>query len=515
MDLKKKRVVMLLMNPCTHDTRVMKEATSLTKNGYEVHIVALMKPNLEVEEVIDGVTIHRVRPAFVRLWCICRVLPMLLFPPGKIPNIAVRKGGGNKSTVRNLIVCIRNIFVRFFQYIGIILFFLFIVPVWGFTRLLIFIFKIKNYKNNDLKPMLVRLASQKSVGELKRLVGAIFLRGIKWMIRITRMYSLVLGTLPYSFRLHSINFDLCERALLLRPDIIQSHDCNTILGGAMIKKKLSIPLVYDSHELYLERNIGTRSRWWDKKQWSSIEKKCVKKCDVVMTVSQGIVDHLNNQYDRDDVVLVRNVQPYHAPPERNDLLRTELGIPDDKKIGLYVGAITFNRGVEELIKAADKLKNTAIVIMGPAINPHYVDELRAQAEKLGVLGTTIFFRGPVEPSQVLEYVASADIGVVPTQACCLSYEFESSNKIFHCVMAGVPLAMSNHIEKRILQETYGIGVLFDETDPTNIAKVIDDFVLDEAKTENCANNCLEAAKELCWEKEEQRLLGAFKRLPTS
>ena len=255
MDLKKKRVVMLLMNPCTHDTRVMKEATSLTKNGYEVHIVALMKPNLEVEEVIDGVTIHRVRPAFVRLWCICRVLPMLLFPPGKIPNIAVRKGGGNKSTVRNLIVCIRNIFVRFFQYIGIILFFLFIVPVWGFTRLLIFIFKIKNYKNNDLKPMLVRLASQKSVGELKRLVGAIFLRGIKWMIRITRMYSLVLGTLPYSFRLHSINFDLCERALLLRPDIIQSHDCNTILGGAMIKKKLSIPLVYDSHELYLEQNI--------------------------------------------------------------------------------------------------------------------------------------------------------------------------------------------------------------------------------------------------------------------
>ncbi|MBT6269535.1 MAG: glycosyltransferase [Phycisphaerae bacterium] len=503
---------MLLMNPCTHDTRVMKEATSLTKNGYEVHIVALMKPNLETEETIDGVTIHRVKPAFVRLWCICRVLPMLLFPIGAIPNIAVHKGGGNKSTVRNLIGCIRSIFVGFFRWIGIVLFFLFIVPVWGFARLLVFVFNIKGYKSNGRKLMLVRLVSQKSVGELKHEVVPALLM----MIRITRMYRLLLrmyrlllGTLPYSFRIHSINFDLCDRALLLKPDIIQSHDCNTILGGAMIKKKLSIPLVYDSHELYLERNIGERSRWWDKKQWSPIEKKCIKKCDVVMTVSQGIVEHLNTQYGRDDVVLVRNVQPYHEPPKRNNLLRTELGIPDGKKIGLYIGAITFNRGVEELIEAAVNLTNCAIVIMGPAINPDYVDELKAQAKKLGVLNTTVFFRGPVESSRVLEYVASADIGVVPTQACCLSYEFESSNKIFHCVMAGVPLAMSNHIEKRNLQETYGIGALFDETNPKDIAKVIDDFVIDETQMENCANNCLVAAKELCWENEEKRLQLAF------
>jgi len=486
----------------------MKEATSLTKNGYEVHIVALMKPNLKAVEIIDGVTIHRVKPAFVRLWCVCRVLPMLLVRFGEIPNTAMRKRGGNKSRVRNLIGFVRNIFVGFFRCIGIILFFLFIVPVWGFARLLTFFFKIKGDKINGREPLLVVRLSEKSIGELKHVVGPILLR----VIGITRAYRLLLGTLPYSFRLHSINFDLCERALLLKPDIIQSHDCNTILGGAMIKKKLGIPLVYDSHELYLERNIGTRSRWWDKKQWSPIEKKCIKKCDVVITVSQGIVEHLNKQYGRDDVVLVRNVQPYHEPPKRNNLLRTELGIPDGKKIGLYIGAITFNRGVEELIDAATKLQNAAIVIMGPAINPHYVDELRARAEKLGVLGTTIFFRGPVASSQVLEYVASADIGVVPTQACCLSYEFESSNKIFHCVMAGVPLAMSNHIEKRILQETYGIGVLFDETNPKDIAKVIDDFVIDETQMETCANNCLAAAKELCWENEEKKLLFAFLEL---
>ena len=504
----KKRVVMLLMNPCTHDTRVMKEATSLTKNGYEVHIVALMKPNLEAVEIIDGVTIHRVKPAFVRLWCVCRVLPMLLVRFGKIPNIAMRKRGGNKSRVRNLIGSARNIFVGFFRCIGIILFFLFIVPVRGFAHLLVFVFKIKSNKSTGRKPILVVLVSQKSIGDLRHAVGFALLR----MIRITRMYRLLLGTLPYSFRLHSINFDLCERALLLKPDIIQSHDCNTILGGAMIKKTLSIPLVYDSHELYLERNIENRSRWWDKKQWASIEKKCIRCCDVVITVSQGIVEHLNKKYDRDDVVLIRNVQPHHSPPKRNELLRSELKIPKDKKIGLYIGAITFNRGIEELIQAATYLEQTAIVIMGPAINPDYVAELKRKAKTLGVLNKTVFFRGPVESDEVLRYVASADIGVVPTQACCLSYEFESSNKIFHCVMAGVPLAMSDHVEKRILNESFGLGVLFDETNPKDIAKVIYDFLIDETRVKNCANNCLKAAKELCWEREEERMLHSYTSL---
>jgi glycosyltransferase involved in cell wall biosynthesis len=280
----------------------------------------------------------------------------------------------------------------------------------------------------------------------------------------------------------------------------------------MIKQKLNIPLVYDSHELYLERNIGTRSRWWDKKQWAPIERICIKHCDVVITVSQGIVEHLNKKYGRDDVVLIRNVQPYHKPPKRNELLRSELKIPKDKKIGLYIGAITFNRGVEELIQAATYLEQVAIVIMGPAINPDYVSELKRKAKTLGVLNKTVFFRGPVESDEVLRYVASADIGVVPTQACCLSYEFESSNKIFHCVMAGVPLAMSNHIEKRILQETHGIGVLFDETDPIDIAGVIDGFALNEPLMKETSKNCLLAAKELCWEREEERMLDSYTSL---
>ena len=259
---------MLLMNPCTHDTRVMKEATSLTKNGYEVHIVALLKPNLETEETIDGVTIHRVKPAFVRLWSVCRVLPMLLFPIGAIPNIRftkhVARRGGIPADNRNNQSIMYTCVLFPFKTIGFVFalflsgcFYVFIVQI----RFLCGLFS----KHENLKALLY--STKIYIQQLSKHIRAMF------MIRANRLQNILLVKLPYSFRIHSINFDLCERALLLKPDIIQSHDCNTILGGAMTKKKLSIPLVYDSHELYLERNIGERSRWWDKKQWAPIEKK--------------------------------------------------------------------------------------------------------------------------------------------------------------------------------------------------------------------------------------------------
>jgi glycosyltransferase involved in cell wall biosynthesis len=58
------RVVMLLRNSHTHDTRVEKEARTLREAGYEVCVVAHARPDLPVREVRDGIAIRRVaRPA--------------------------------------------------------------------------------------------------------------------------------------------------------------------------------------------------------------------------------------------------------------------------------------------------------------------------------------------------------------------------------------------------------------------------------------------------------------------
>lgn len=61
------RVVMLVRNPFTHDSRVEKEAGTLHDAGYAVEVVCEWRTGLPTSEVRDGITIHRVRRPFPRI----------------------------------------------------------------------------------------------------------------------------------------------------------------------------------------------------------------------------------------------------------------------------------------------------------------------------------------------------------------------------------------------------------------------------------------------------------------
>jgi len=333
----------------------------------------------------------------------------------------------------------------------------------------------------------------------------------KWKRRLRK----VIKRIPSAVRIIGFNDELARKAKTLEPDLVLSHDCNTLLAGRMLKTVIGCPLVYDSHELFLERNIGSRRRWVDKFCWWPIERGCIKSADAVFTVAEGIARHLEKQYGIDEVYLLRNVQPYEPPPVgvavggNGTLMHQELGLDPATRIVIYPGAITINRGIEFLIQASPLLDNAVVVVMGYANSAGYMEQMIEMARSNGSLGTSFFFKDAVPIDEVGRWVACADLGVVPTQGVCLSYRFEASNKMFHCLMAGVPLAMSNHPEKRILADRYGVGIVFDETSAESIARAINETLYDHDALEWMRANCLEAAKTLNWEHEEHRYLGVY------
>jgi len=442
------RVVMLLANEFVHDTRVYKQAQSLIAWGCDVHIVAIAKPHLPDEDDVDGISVHRVR----------------LNPDDLFAVIAQHATWWNRPLLR--------------RFVG--------APV----------------------PMDDDATSTDTPGDTTtpRTRGRI----ARWFgPRVDRVRRYVRRTAPTPLRLLALNHQFAKSALALEPDVIQSHDLNTLYGGALVKRLLGVPLVYDSHELFLERNRGTNASRWDRRIWAYVERRFIHRCDGVMSVADGICRHLADRYQIPKPTLVRNTQPYEPPVTRTHLLADELGIPYDRKIVIYPGAITINRGLEALIDSAQYFDNAVAVIMGYARNADYLGELVERARERGVLNRTLYFRDAVPIDQVVKYVASADLGVVPTQNVCLSYFYESSNKIFHCLMAGVPLAMSDHAEKRLIVEEHGVGVLFDETNPSAIAACINDLVMDEQACGMMARRCLDAARTLNWEHEEFKLRSLF------
>ncbi len=448
------RVVMLLANEYVYDTRVSKQARSLTAWGCEVWVLAMGREGLPRLEDQDGVHVERIdgrlwawwrlAPIAALWWCpplLRRCLPRAA-DPAAVPGAAET---GRPAAARDRAAPARR-------------------P----------------------EPGLLRRIAWRVTAPIKRLAGPVLLLGV--------------------------NTHLAARALALRPDAVEAHDLNTLLGGALVKKLGGAALVYDSHELFLERNIAGRSRFLANLVWTPLERFGIRRCDAIMSVADGICDHLARRYGVARPEVVRNVQPWEPPGPRTRLLAEELAIPRGVPIVIYPGGITINRGLEALIDSAPHLEGAVYVIMGYARNEDYLRSLLRRAETLGVLSSKVFFREAVPMERVVEYVASADLGIVPTRKVCLSYAFEASNKIFHCVMAGVPLAMSDHPEKRLLAERYGIGVLFDETDPCRIARAVNGVLADREGYERLRRNCLAAARELNWESEERRLRGVFARV---
>ena len=502
---------MLVANHFLHDTRVYKEARSLIEWGCEVHVIAMCDSALPTEEEVDGIHVHRVpmrRGDVVRLGAIilwwCR--PVLRWSVGS-PS----RNGRHKGATERKVQLVEDVgsrrprLVKMAHWVA--------VPLWTIVRT-VYRSSLKKYRwSRNLVEFVFALRWRMHRGLkrfARRVITVVFGRLSR---RVTRVGPVIIRRskriVPPSLRLLAMNIQFARHAIELRPDVVQSHDLNTLLGGALVKRLTGVGLVYDSHELFLKRNIGNKSRARDNLIWAPIERFCIGNCDAVLSVAEGICDYLAKQYGISKPHLIRNVQPYEPPGVRTTLLADELGIPADRRIVLYPGLITINRGLEVMIDSAPHLNGVVYVIMGYARNADYLASLKQRATKLGVMGSSVFFREAVPIDDVVRYVASADLGIVPTQNVCLSYFFESSNKIFHCVMAGVPVVMSDHCEKRLLVQNYGIGALFDETDPIEIARVVSS-VLDDRETYAVQRrNCLEAARVLNWEHEEHALRRVF------
>lgn len=290
-------------------------------------------------------------------------------------------------------------------------------------------------------------------------------------------------------------------------EIYHAHDANTLLPCYLAARVNGAYLVYDAHELW----TGGQGRNWKSRLRLAISKQIESffchRAQGVITVNVSIAQELNRLYGIEPVVLM-NCQEY-VEVEKSDLLRRELNIAKEDRIAIYAGSWTSGRGLEELIAAVPHLDRVVVALMG---RDRLNGKLQRLAQEIGV-EDRVRFREPVPPDQVTRYVASADVGLMPTQAVKLSYYYGSGNKLFHYLMAGIPAAVSNHPEKRRIVETYDVGAVFDETDPRSIAQTINTLLNDEKRYQQLCRNARKAAcEELNWGMEEQKLIRLYHSL---
>jgi len=297
-----------------------------------------------------------------------------------------------------------------------------------------------------------------------------------------------------------------ERLLATRPDAFHAHDLDVLWPAVRAARRLDVPLVYDSHELWIEQS-SLVERPAIRTFWSLLERRLIGNAHRVIAVSESIARTLEDRYRLEEVTVLRNL-PLYRPSIESDRIRAELGLAADRPVVLYQGGFLTENGLSEQIEAASGFGPAAFVLIGDGPRE---TALRQQVSR-SALQDRVFFIPRVPFRELHSYTCSADLGLCLIKNAGRSFYYSMPNKLFEYLMAGLPVLASDFPEmRRVVAET-GAGAVADPEDPEAIRTLVCRMLADGDQRQVYRRAALEAGQRYNWERESGRLTRLYAEL---
>ena len=295
-------------------------------------------------------------------------------------------------------------------------------------------------------------------------------------------------------------------------DVWHTHD---FTGLAAVAPNLprDVRIVYDSHELFLDTGTALRLPAPVRTVLRAYERRLASRASAVVTVNESLAAVLRRRFKNETVVAIHNCPDRWLPPaERSTIARDVAGVPEDAPVVLYHGALSANRGVEQLMEAllAPELQHAHLILMGFGEQREALVRASAEARwkhRVHVLE-------PVPPGELLAWVASADIGAMPIQSSTRNLRLSTPNKLFECLAAGIPVVVSDFPAMRTIVIDNPEGPLGAVCDPSRVESIADAILsilrLEPPDIKTLRARCLLAAAERWnWDHEAETLLSVY------
>ncbi|MFC4075462.1 glycosyltransferase [Salinithrix halophila] len=293
---------------------------------------------------------------------------------------------------------------------------------------------------------------------------------------------------------------LCEGADY---DVVHCHDLSTLSIGVYLKRKKGCTLVYDSHELFNERNGKGR---WQRAMGYRAESLWIDHVDQLVTVNELMEQEFKNRYSGVETTVVRSIpDPLEGLPDEEEktYFHRYFGLEPESKVVLFQGTFVKNSGLEELIQAFTRLPaRMKLVLLGDGERKEVLESLIREKKLEG----RIFFHPPLLPRDMLKISAHADLGTALHQSNCLNHSLSTPNRIFEYIQAGLPVIASEQPGKSIIVGTYKTGRLVDPLSVPEIAQAIEEILSEPFPY---FIGTLKARKRMTWEQEQKRLVELY------
>ena len=293
------------------------------------------------------------------------------------------------------------------------------------------------------------------------------------------------------------------RVVCIRPNIIHSHDVNTLPTAWLSCVFARADLVYDAHEISTDREGYGKLRGL---VWH-VEKRLMPRAAATITTTESRAKHFAYAYGIKRPVVIQN-RPRYQVPLKSDLLRRTCSLNEDWPVMIYQGGLQSGRGLERLVDAMCEVEAMYLVFVGGG---RLEGALRRKVAQAG-LEDRIRFIPTVDLDQLPAYTASADIGVHPLENTCLNHYTTDSNKLFEYMMAGLAVVISDMPEIRSIIDRFKFGVLVPPGDTDRLVQAIKTMRDNEGLRQACSNNALGASNLVSWEQQEHVLLSLYKEI---
>ena len=296
-------------------------------------------------------------------------------------------------------------------------------------------------------------------------------------------------------------------------DLVHAMAYMGIPVGLALGRRDRAPVVYDARDIYVRARNIARLPGPARRLFATIERRWARAADRVVTVNDPYATVMAGQFGVRPLVVMngsyRRDTPVADAAERR--LSAVLGLDATRRIVLYHGGLSPDRGIEQLIAALPLLPADAVLVLlgyGPLR-----DALEARSADPELAGRLRILPA-VAPDELIDWVASADVAAMPIQPSSLNHRLATPNTLFEAMAAGVPVVASDLPGMAAIVRETGCGVLCDPADPGSIASAILS-ILEAPEEERAAirDRAMAAARgRYSWEAQLEVLLAEYTRL---